>query len=253
MTSSADDKRYNLICPLDYSAAGQSWYLESTNSKAGKSSDLNMTANFSVCVICSYPNKTVEICIGHETMNRTKMAHKGCQKSDECPDVPIVWSGTPNPVGLSISMSKENLLSTLQTIEAINDLSQVSLFLNCPNGFQLDGFEGRITTGIQKQTPCIVCSGGGLSFSTCYLHGNSKPDYSGILPIFGPTCPWNTKQTPDGCRQSITELITTNQTACGTYLSAHNLIWRITDIKAEYIRLDCATLPEKSGNIEIIG
>jgi len=235
--------KYQLICPMNYKATGQSWYAEHHKSlgdysftyELGKVGSTYKPSKFIICVICTYGSderNEVENCIGHQAIKETNLAYERIRKSDKLAYGTLVWSDEVDPIGLEVDMSKRDLLSTLQANTALTNIGQQSLYLNCPDGFKIKNFKERPPLvknyGSRK---CIICSGYQFTFSSCVVWDNGFCYKSLRLPNL------YTYAVP-----TVLSLM-----ASGMYLSPYDFSWEFSNLKAEYFKLDCAGVDEAKG------
>lgn len=234
-----ESRKYSLVCPLDFELKGHVLAGGIPNNSQATNEGLGENPVF-VCVICSYVVSEiheVQMCLSKGVKVKTNLSY----------EYPI--GKVPKTVGFTVDMSGEDILTLLQSREAITNSSLQSIFLNCPTGLQLEGFEVRSSwNNQQKDTTCIICSGDGILFSSCCTKKTvlkDQPIYYHPLTDYQRLRKF--QPSSNGDRLQVKDLVDGDQSACGTYLSAPNLRYRIADIKAEYLRFDCETRSDGSG------
>lgn len=261
ITSSANGKEFSLICPTDFKAKGQAWYAETTKNNSTCEMDftheLVMPSStykplaFSVCIICTnFPllesKLDAEICIGHKTMKKTHLAHERLPSLEGDHNGTLVWSKTENPVGLKVDMSSGDLLSTLQNIQPITNVSLQPSLPKCPDGFQIERFESRSYISGIRNRPCFICSqgkNGRHSFSFCVSNPYKKDSKSFVLPSLyagNDDCPQNWNSTPEVCNLDVKQLLKGNQNPCGMKWTAVKFFLYHKDVTVENLNFDCS-------------
>lgn len=131
----------------------------------------------------------------------------------------VVWPNTGNTIGLKVDMSQGDLLSTLHNIEAISDPSLQPVYLNCPNGFQLERLEER-SPRIQGKSrrPCLICSEDQYLHSSCVNSKNYTSAFLSSLTVNASNCPRNFHLTQDGCQLIVKDLIKEQEYNVMTYM-----------------------------------
>ena len=245
-----------LICPSGYQATSQAWYSEEPNNTSIdgiRPSDVDYTfeltspyssfnpTTFSVCAICTFENDSseVELCMGHKSLKTKNLVYerRNCSEGDHYET--LVWFNATNPVGIQIDMSNEDLLTTLQNIQAITDSSLQPDYLDCPAGLQLERFEER-SADKSKYRSCIICSGGQYLFSSCGSEQEAYSATSVLIPNLLVTiqdCPWNQNSSRNNCQLEVKELVKTKEAACGIFFHPHN--YSLSGIMAKDLNFDC--------------
>lgn len=258
-----------LICPKDFVVKGQAWYAEAkfkitklsisredNNFRLAKALDQFAPKDYSVCAICLHLNSPVEVemCLEHQNMKRQELTYeRRTPPSDQFGT--LAWNGVKNPRGLIIDMSRGDLLTTLQNIEAIQDPSlQQSETLHCPAGFKLVRFlsrervyHGPATTPFQtKLVPCMSCSNDhqGLSFSSCV--GDSRETFFGsvLMPslYYNGICQFNMKQGSEECETNPDFLTNTQEPLCGVLLHPNQFANQIGNLNHNHLNSNCPHL-----------
>lgn len=245
-----------LICPSSYKAKGQSWYAATPNNipvDSLKPSTVNLTDAltnqtgqykprlFSVCVLCTLPpNHEVELCIGQETLRTTNLAYERRSTSTGDNQGTLVWFNATNPVGLIIDLSKEDLLSTLKSVQPVTNSSLQMPDLNCHSSFLFEKLEARspLNKSDSHLRFCIICFGAQLKFSGCSSYEQNFGSF--LIPAFpaiDKNCFKNKKQS-DVCQMDVQTLLSGNQWPCGVFKPIN--FWAYTqDIQAKDLIFDC--------------
>lgn len=261
-----NSEQYFLVCPSGYKAHGQAWYAETPNNiqtDVVKPSDVDFTEQltspsshynpetFSACVICDNSQSThgatieVEICTGDASLRKDNLAYerRTCSRGDSSGT--LVWCNAANPIGLVVDMSKKDLLSTLQSMEAITDSSSSfqSDYLACPDGFQLDSFEERCNIDIDSyQRRCIICSGSSLKSSSCVARLQTFDNPSFLLPtlpIVDSKCPWGSNSESETCQLDVKKRLKGNQSPCGLLVNPYQFLYYYTNLNIKDLNFDC--------------
>jgi len=164
----------------------------------------------------------------------------------------LLWNEkNKHPTGLHIDMSKMNLLSTLQNINASTEDSQ-SETLDCPTGFKLEKIQERRMPSFEspniKTEPffCIICSRDEeeLSYSSCIGESKAGTIGSFYLPslFFNGPCEQTFTEGPDGCEINMSR---DNKLFCGIRQNPdqfNQFIKKFGDLQEEELESNCPGL-----------
>lgn len=250
-TSLASGESISLICPVNYNPTGQAWYAEAPYNYIANRSKKDFTkeliakdakfkpTKYSICVICTrtWKHFEVELCIGHNSLRDTNLVYERRNSTkDGGHDETLVWSTVEPVAGLIIDLSRGDLLATLKNITPVKNLSLKYLYLNCPAGFQLEKLQQRRLFSEEKfQRPCIQCSKGQYTFSSCI-----SKDQNVISSGFFPTLHGSSDKCKNECPQNVNKMFKEKPLSCGVYMDPWTFSAFFSNIQTENIRSDCS-------------